>query len=134
MKNYLFIILSILFTFIQSNAYAARAHLEKEYQNAWCKKNNGIQEVILYDKARVDCLTKTHAIEFDFASKWGESIGQALYYSTVTKKYPGVVLIMENPQKDKKYLNRLNTVAQKYGIKVWTMEPSDLKQDVCTGK
>lgn len=84
----------------------------KTYQQHWCKINGGTQEVILFDKARVDCLTKTHAIEFDFAPKWAESIGQALYYSIVTGKTPGIVLIMENPKKDQKYLARVNSVAK----------------------
>ncbi len=99
---------------------------EKTYQNAWCQANKGQQEVILFDKARVDCVTDTHAIEFDFASKWGESIGQALYYGSVTGKKPGIVLIMENPANEKQYLERVNTVAKKYGITVWVMTLADL--------
>ncbi len=51
--------------------------------------------MVLPDKARVDCVTDTHAIEFDFAKKWGESIGQALYYATILNKQAGIVLIME---------------------------------------
>ena len=107
-------------------AFGAHCYPEKTYQQHWCKINGGTQEVILFDKERVDCLTKTHAIEFDFAPKWAESIGQALYYSIVTGKTPGIVLIMENPKKDQKYLARVNSVAKKYGISVWTMKTSDL--------
>ena len=66
------------------------------------------------------------AIEFDFAQKWAESIGQSLYYGLCTGKNSGIVLIMENPQKDIKYLNRLNEVAKKYNIKVWTITPQDM--------
>lgn len=109
----------------------AHQNLEKTYQDKWCKDRGGKMEVILFDKARVDCVTDTHAIEFDFASKWGESIGQALYYSSITKKKPGIVLIMENPVKDQKYLNRVNTVAQSHGITVWTMTPNDLQKVYC---
>ena len=134
MKIYKFTILLILMLLIENNATAARLHQEKEYQNVWCTKNHGIQEYMLYDKSRVDCLTQNYAIEFDFASKWGESIGQSLYYAAVTKRSPGVVLIMEDPQRDQKYLNRLNTVAQKHGIKVWTIYPSALKQEICTNE
>lgn len=109
-----------------SPCFSAHLYLEKEYQGQWCKAQKGQQEYILNDKARIDCLTDNYAIEFDFASKWAESIGQALYYALSTGKAPGVVLIMENPEKDVKYLNRLNDVAKKYNIKVWTMTPQDM--------
>ena len=92
-------------------------HLEKEYQNQWCKTNNGKTEVRLQDKTRIDCLTDKYAIEFDFASKWGESIGQSLYYAAVVHKKPGIVLIMDNETTDDKYLQRVKTVANKYKIK-----------------
>lgn len=105
---------------------AAHMHAEKVYQDSWCRTQGGKTEVILFDKARVDCLTSTHAIEFDFATKWGESIGQALYYGTVTNKKPGIVLIMENGSKDNKYLSRVQAVAANHGITVWTMTPADL--------
>ena len=113
----------ILFLLIFLGITPAYSFLEKDYQNVWCGINNGKTEVMLPDKARVDCVTQTHAVEFDFAKKWGESIGQSLYYASVLNKSPGVVLIMENPDKDSRYLKRLETVAQKYGITIWTITP-----------
>lgn len=80
----------------------------------------------LFDQTRIDCLTKSHAIEFDFANKWGESIGQSLYYAAVVRKKPGIVLILTNGKNDDKYLQRVKTVANKYKIIVWTMSPDDL--------
>lgn len=124
MKKLLIIFSLLLFT--AGNCFASHLYLEKEYQGQWCKAQNGEIEYLLKDKTRIDCLTKDYAIEFDFASKWAESIGQSLYYALSTGKLPGVVLIMENPKKDIKYLNRLNDVAQKYNIKVWTMTPQDM--------
>jgi len=38
-----------------------------------------------------------YAIEYDFANKWAEGIGQAMYYAAVTGRIAGVVLILENP-------------------------------------
>lgn len=123
MKKFIFLF-ALLFmvspVFAQSKGHL---HQEKDYQNAWCKANGGTLEVVLADRARVDCVTPTHAIEFDFAKKWGESIGQALYYGTVLNKKPGIVLIMEDGIKDKKYLNRVATVAQSHNITVWTIQP-----------
>lgn len=124
------IFISFLIIFCSSPCvFSAGAHkyYEKEYQNVWCSENNGILEVILPDKARVDCVTSTHAIEFDFAQKWSESIGQALYYAAVLNKKAGVVLIMENGEKDIKYLERLKKVAELYNITVWTMNSADLE-------
>ena len=119
MKNPL--VITILTTLLlSSTALAAHVHKEKEYQNKWCARVGGVTEYRLEDGTRVDCLTETHAIEFDFAPKWAESIGQALYYARMTGKGPGVVLIMENDG-DGRYLERLNTVAVELNIKVWTI-------------
>lgn len=127
MKN-LFLILTLLL--INTPCFAAHEYLEKDYQAHWCKANNGQLEYRLQDKTRIDCLTNDYAIEFDFASKWAESIGQALYYALSTNKKAGVVLILENGEKDIKYLTRLQQVAKLYNIKVWTITP----QDICSSK
>jgi hypothetical protein len=47
--------------------------------------------VVLSDKTRCDCVTDTHAIEFDFGSNWVEAVGQGLHYSAITKKKAGIV-------------------------------------------
>lgn len=80
--------------------------VESYYQNQWCTSDFGRKEVILWDMTRVDCLTKDYAIEFDFAKKWAESIGQSLYYSKLTGKKPAVVLILNSPT-DYKYVKRI---------------------------
>jgi hypothetical protein len=67
---------------------------ESFYRDKWCSELNGETEFRLDDKTRVDCLTKHLAIEFDFAPKWAESIGQALHYARKTDKTPAIVLIV----------------------------------------
>ncbi|MDP2894343.1 MAG: hypothetical protein Q8N78_08295 [Sulfurimonas sp.] len=89
---------------------------EKYYQTKMCSEFGGKTEYVLFDKARVDCLTSEYAIEVDFAKKWAEGIGQALYYAEITKKKPAVALIVEDG--DEKYLNRIKTVADKFDIKI----------------
>jgi len=79
---------------------------ERDYQEAWCNAANGIVEHRLPDQTRVDCLTETHAIEFDFSHKWAESLGQALHYANQTGKKAGIVLILREP-KDQKHLSTL---------------------------
>ena len=114
-----------LFTLSSFPAIAAHLHLEKEYQESWCAKNGGVTEYLLDDKTRVDCLTELHAIEFDFAPKWAESVGQALYYGLKTGHTPGIVLIMEKDGDDR-FLKRVKAVAEKHNIRVWTMTPAEL--------
>lgn len=111
---------------IQTQAIAKHQYPEKDYQKYWCDINNGITEYRLNDSTRIDCLTNEYAIEFDFANKWAESIGQALYYGIMTCKKPGIVLILENPKKDLKYLNRLKEVAKEHNITIWTIMPNSL--------
>ena len=65
--------------------------LEKDYVQANCQ---GDIEVVVTNKVRVDCLTETVAFEYDFARKFYEAIGQSLYYSILTGKQAGVVLIV----------------------------------------
>lgn len=126
MKKSILLLLGI-FVLSSLQANAAHEYLEKEYQNKWCTENKGQQEFVLDDDTRVDCLLTKYAIEFDFATKWAESIGQSLYYAKKTDKKAGVVLILENPTEDQKYLNRLNLVAKKHKIKIWTMTKDEMQ-------
>lgn len=76
---------------------------ESDYVKAYC---SGKVEYVLPDRTRVDCLTDEYAIEFDYAKKWAESIGQSLYYAEMTGKKPAVAIIIKsNP--DKKYIDRI---------------------------
>ena len=92
---------------IAAPVYAKHQYLEKEYQQYWCAEHGGISEYVLDDGTRVDCLLPNLAVEFDFAPKWAECIGQALYYGKKTNRNSVCILIMEEPLKDEKYLNRL---------------------------
>ena len=118
----LFLLIFFLYSPI---TFAANIHKEKEYQELWCDQHNGEIEYVLDDKTRVDCLTEDYAIEFDFAYKWAEAVGQALYYALMTNKKPGIVLIMEK-ERDEKNLRRLEILTDKYNIRLWTITPSDL--------
>lgn len=120
---YLLLILQLL-----APSIAKHAFFEKEYQAKWCSQHNGIQEYILKDKTRVDCLLADYAIEFDFAEKWHSAIGQALYYSIQTNKQPGIVLILED-KTDISYLKRLKIVANKFNIKIWILNQEYLKKE-----
>lgn len=95
-------------------------HDEKYYQTKMCNEFGGDMEYVLFDKTRVDCLTKEYAIEVDFAKKWAEGIGQSLYYAEVTGKKPAIGVI--SGEGDEKYLDRIRRVGDKFGIKIIVLE------------
>ena len=76
------------------------------------------------DGTRCDIVTKTHAIEVEWAHKWAEGIGQALWYSFQTNKKAGIVLILRN-DKDRKHLLRVRSLiaGKKLDIEVWAVTP-----------
>jgi hypothetical protein len=100
------------------------SHPELWYQERWCDAHDGETEVVLPDKTRCDCVTATHAIEFDFGEKWPESIGQSLYYAMHLEKIPGVVLILEE-ENDRKYWIRLNSTIDHYALPIDTWETNE---------
>lgn len=79
-------------------------------------------EVVLEDKSRCDCVTDSHAVEFDFASKWAESVDQAMHYAAQTGKQAGIVLILERT-KDEAYLKRLERVIRfnDLPVRIWVI-------------
>ena len=116
--------ISILFVTLLSvgcSTTNVKKYNERYYQTQLCEKLDGEMEFVLEDRTRVDCLTDEYAIEVDFAKKWAEGVGQALFYAKMTGKKPAVGFIM-NTQKDKRYLRRLHTLAKEYGIKVFVLE------------
>ena len=131
MKRFIILIgiLIISLTAINANAieygytstgfkYAKHQHSESSYQHAWCSKYNGIEEYENKDKTRVDCLTDKYAVEFDFANKWAESIGQALHYQRMTGKKAKVVLILEDPKKEMVYYHRVKKLGRIHNFEV----------------
>jgi hypothetical protein len=117
--NRLFAVLSLMLLLtLSSMAQAGTDQLEKVYQHEWCA-GKGQTEVVLPDKTRADCVTATHAIEFDFGKKWAESIGQSLYYSLQTGKRAGIVLILQKPS-DRKFFIRLNSTIQHFNLPIDT--------------
>ena len=122
-------ILFLLLLSISLNAkYHKHIHKERWYQIVAAKELSGQMEYQIKG-VRVDILTKTHAIEVDFAHKAYESIGQALYYSILTKKTPGIILIVENNKLDLKYILRAKTVCRKYKIKLWIIDKNKKLQE-----
>ena len=115
-KIALFFVLIFLFP---SLTLAKRDHAERWYQEQWCAAHEGQVEVVLPGGTRCDCLTGTHAIEFDFGSNWSEAVGQSAYYALQTQKKAGIFLILESP-KDRIFWIRLNTTIEHFNLPIDT--------------
>lgn len=105
--------------FLALPAFAAE-HPERWYQERVSAALKGKMEVHVPD-GRVDVVTETHAIEVEFSSKWKNSLGQALWYALQTGKQAGIVLILEDEQRDSPDAIRLGSVIEtsKLPIKLW---------------
>ena len=87
---------------------------EADYVDKYCE---GTIEYRLADKTRIDCLTASHAIEYDYGRKWAEAIGQSLFYAAMTGKKAGIVLIV-NPRTKDRYLKRLHRAIAFHGLEI----------------
>jgi len=93
------------------------------YRQQWCTEHRGATEVRMADGSSADCITSTHVVQFQFAPKWAEAIGTALYYSSQTGKKAGIVIIIKEDH-DLEYWKRLNATIEhfKLPIRAWKVE------------
>jgi len=93
------------------------------YERKWCAEHKGATGVKMPDGTSAECITSTQLVEFEFAPKWAEAIGRALYYSFETGKKAGVVLILDD-EKSLEHWRRLNITIEyfKLPIDTWKME------------
>lgn len=112
------IVIFIITLFVVFPVLAGHKCSEKYYQNNLCY---GVTEYRLDDRTRVDCLTRNYAIEFDFAPKWAEAIGQSLHYAKKTGKKPAIYLIVEN-EKQWHYVELIRELCIDLGITLWVIK------------
>lgn len=112
MKN-----LSMLFCLLLIPKCAMANKNERYYQTIHCNKLKGQIEYRLEDKTRIDCLTENEAIEHDWAQKWAECLGQALYYGAMEKKTPTCVLIGTKKEFDK-FSSKIEFTSNYYNLPV----------------
>lgn len=79
-------------------------------------------EARLWDATRVDLLSDRYAIEVDWAPKWAEAIGQALYYAEVTGREPAVLLLVRDFRGEARYVYRAQTVCARLRLRLF-LEP-----------
>ena len=115
---------SSLILLLVTSMPAISGQRENWYQNVWCEGMTGQVEFRLKDGRRIDCLTREHAIEIEFAHKWTEAVGQSLDYAMLTGKAPGIVLIVKK-KADLQYWKRLQKLVAHYqlNIRLWKLGP-----------
>ena len=87
-------------------------------------------EVRLEDGTRADLISEDYAIEVDWSAKWAEGIGQALFYSEMTSKAPGVLLLRKSDQSMEShdiYVARCRRVCFQKRIALWEATEGDSK-------
>jgi len=110
----------LIFVGMWGNKGYAQRH-EDDYQDMINAELGGEMEVAV-PSGYVDILTERYAIEVEFASKWKQAIGQALWYGMQTNHTPGIVLIKQ-ARSDHKYVIQLGSALRYAGlstqIRVW---------------
>jgi hypothetical protein len=92
----------------------AQKQYEADFSNIIADCLGGQQEVPVTN-GRVDILTETLAIEVEWASKWKQAIGQALWYAQQTNRQPVIILLLKNKD-DWKYSVQLQTTLNYAGL------------------
>jgi len=112
------LLLSLLLSFVFiDSAYAIEN--EAFYSDKFCSEMSGKSEHVLKDLSRVDCLTDTHAYEFDWADgmKVYEAIGQSLYYASETGKDPGIYLLVRKKNSEK-HIRKVKRVIETFELPI----------------
>jgi len=107
----------LLSLFFISSTYAIEN--EAFYSDKFCSEMSGKSEHVLKDLSRVDCLTDTHAFEFDWADgmKVYEAIGQSLYYASETGKDPGIYLLIRKKNSEK-HIRKVKRVIETFELPI----------------
>ena len=122
--RFLIILMSVM---LASICDAGHLHHEKWYQDKWCIEHGGRTNVRMPDGTYCDCITDEYAIEFDFAPKWAEALGQSLNYGLQSNRQAAIVLILESDRQLPLWI-RLNSVIQNFHLPIttWSLSPSKL--------
>ena len=102
--------------------------LESDFQRAWClNQPGGEMEVWLSPESRADCITATHAVEFDWARKWRDCLEQAGRYGDESGK-DSMCILIKKKESDQKYIDRAKQKIERdhLPIEIRTMTKDDL--------
>ena len=112
-KLLLLLILSI--SSFSSYAIENEAYYSEKFCNEKDLSSNGEEITSSYP----DCLTDTHVFEFDWAEgmKVYEAIGQSLYYSSVSGKKPGILLLIRK-ENSEKHIEKVRRVIEAFELDI----------------
>lgn len=82
------------------------------------------------ESGRIDLLTDEYAFEIEWANKWKDAIGQAIWYGLQTNKKPGIILLLKSKENYKYYiqLNSALTYANLNDRIVVFLYPNDFRE------
>lgn len=112
----------------ENNSKPAQVPVFREVKadlSKWCQKTGGDIGVKLPDGTPVDCMTDQYVIELEDAQNWAIALGRSRYAANVTGREPGVVLFMEDTERQVNHLLRLLVAIQGdlKDWKVWVISP-----------
>lgn len=93
------------------------AQTEADHCRRLAPKYGADLEVRMWDGTRVDLMNSEYAFEVDFAHKWAEGVGQAVYYGHLTGKKPGLILLSQ--KNEARFVYRAQTTAAAAGVRVF---------------
>ena len=122
--------MKLLFFVIASLILPNLAHSQPRDENGWTTylasqyrdTRKWEEQYRTPDGSYIDIVSPEIAYEVEWAPKHHEAVGQALFYSAVTGKRPGIILLIKDPAKEQKYYLRTLVVAHKFNIKVITVD------------
>ena len=89
-------------------------------ETTWSKwiaqQKSGLAEVKSFCSARADVVTDDYAFEVEWLKKYKEAPGQALLYSALLQKKPGIILLAKDEPLDRTYYLRSVIICQRAGI------------------
>ncbi len=95
-------------------------HKNEAYYIAQLADELGGDVEVTVKGGRADIVTDNHAIEVEWASKWKNAIGQALWYGLETDRAPRIILLIKDKKKEYKYFLMLNSALQRANIDLKT--------------
>jgi len=101
------------------------ADRETEWSGWLAQRWTAIAEARTPDNSRVDVLTESYAWEVEWAEKWQQSIGQALYYQAATGRRGGVILLMGRKGDNKTEYLRCLVACREAGLRLVAVNVHD---------
>lgn len=87
------------------------------YSARWCESVKGEHQVRMTDGTIADCVTSDTVYEVEFAKDHYQGIGQSLHYAAVSKKKPGLVIVVRN-QDDERHYKRVENSILYHDLKI----------------